>query len=123
MHTTFPVTHHVPFTGKTIRTDVKVESDNGVFMGDLRITAFSGEVVIHIHTSGGHFLNWCVVIVRSDNAIEVIKGPEHQRDSKIQHAIDAITEHMKKEWGEDFDTCWWAEAEGIISEWLNSPAN
>lgn len=122
MNTTFPVTHVVPRTGETIRTDVKVETDNGVFMGDLRITAFSGEVVIHIHTSGGHFLNWCVVIVKPDDPIEVIKGPQSQRNSSLQHAIDAITEHMKVKWGEDFDTCWWAEVEGMISRWLNSPA-
>ena len=103
---TTTVSHTTPsrehFTEEIFDTEVKVEFCNGCFMGGIKITAFDGEVEIHIHFNSGHYLHWAVVISRCDSALEVLKCNEYDKETKIGGAIVAITEHFGGQ-----DGHWW----------------
>ena len=69
---------------------VTAESLKGCLSGTLRITAFNGERQIFVHTTSGHYFNWCVVILAPDTTPRVIQGPEYQSETSIEQAFDAI---------------------------------
>jgi len=92
------------------QTDITVESLHGCFNSTIRIIAFSGEVQIFIHTTTGHYFNWCVVMTKPDTAPIIIQCPEY-KSGTIDDAFDAITKH-------DEAGPWWDAALPKIKEWM-----
>lgn len=103
-----------------ITTDVTCTFEVGVFQSHGKISAFDGELNIHIHTSSGHYFNWHVVVVMPDSTIEHFSSDRRKRSVKLltvnttQSMFDAIDKYLS-----GWEGNWWSNARAEIAKWMN----
>lgn len=121
---TFEVEHVIPataFNKEERRFNTKVElhgSGPGVFQEHIKIVAFEGEIVIHIHLSGGHFLNWAIVVVRPDCAIMTAASDYGRNQNSMVACCDALDGLIREGDARMKNPAWWMNARDRVQSWL-----
>lgn len=110
----FPITC-VRLDQSKVETNVSVDIICDAFIKSIKVTAFDGEVVLWIHLSYGHFLNWSAALVKPDTCIKTITPINtYQEGLTLPSVIDAINLD-----GGLWSEIWWAQTAEILREKLS----